>query len=132
MKNDYGNYVLSLDFQQFKTMCHIEEFYEMLMEKPKIALLCMSGAVHKVSLKSPLLLHKQVLILCLTKVLYDLNNNWKQVLLSKWENDKPELGAKVDIRLYNSPETMIALKNLKAAYIGILKNYCSVFSMLAC
>ncbi|KAK2349439.1 minichromosome maintenance [Trifolium repens] len=70
-------------------MCHVEEFYEMLMEKPKIALSCMSAAVHK-------------------------------VLLSEWENDKLELTAKVDIRLHNCPETMIALKNLKAAYIDKL------------
>ncbi|XP_004493943.1 probable DNA helicase MCM8 isoform X2 [Cicer arietinum] len=89
VKNDYGNYVLSLDFQQLKNMCHVEEFYEMLLEKPKIALLCMSAAVHK-------------------------------VLLSKWDNDKLELAAKVDIRLHNCPETMIALKNLKAAYIDKL------------
>lgn len=27
-------------------------------------------------------------------------------------------GAKINIRLHNYPETMIALKNLKAAYIG--------------
>ncbi|KAK7337029.1 hypothetical protein VNO77_17587 [Canavalia gladiata] len=89
VKNDHGSYVLSLDFQQFKQICHVEEFYEMLLEKPKIALLCMSAAVHK-------------------------------VLLSQWENDNPELGAKVDIRLHNCPETMIALKNLKAAYIDKL------------
>lgn len=89
VRNEYGNYVLSLDFQQLKNMCHIEEFYEMLTEKPKIALLCMSVAVHT-------------------------------VLLSKWESDKPELAAKVDIRLHNCPETMIALKNLKAAYIDKL------------
>ncbi|KAK2418080.1 Minichromosome maintenance (MCM2/3/5) family protein [Trifolium repens] len=89
VKNEFGNYVLSLDFQQLKSMCHVEEFYEMLMEKPKIALSCMSAAVHK-------------------------------VLLSEWENDKLELAAKVDIRLHNCPETMIALKNLKAAYIDKL------------
>ncbi|PNY09978.1 DNA helicase mcm8-like protein [Trifolium pratense] len=89
VKNEFGNYVLSLDFQQLKNTCHVEEFYEMLMEKPKIALLCMSAAIHK-------------------------------VLLSEWENDKLELAAKVDIRLHNCPETMIALKNLKAAYIDKL------------
>lgn len=44
---------------------------------------------------------------------------WIQVLLTKWKNDNMEAGAKVDIRLHNCPETMIALKNLKAAYIGI-------------
>jgi hypothetical protein len=75
VKNEFGNYVLSLDFQQLKSTCHVEEFYEMLMEKPKIALSCMSAAVHKVCLKSLLLFHKQVHILCLTKVLYYLNNN---------------------------------------------------------
>ncbi|CAL0309852.1 unnamed protein product [Lupinus luteus] len=89
VKSDYGNFVLSLDFQQFKRICHIEELYEMLEGKPKVALLCMSVAVHK-------------------------------VLLSKMENDKLELGAKVDIRIHNCPETMIALKNLKAAYIDKL------------
>lgn len=66
-------------------------------------------------------------VLRLTKVFYDL----KQVLLSKWESDKPELAAKVDIRLCNCPETMIALKNLKAAYIGIPKTT-SVFPPSQC
>ncbi|CAI8614550.1 unnamed protein product [Vicia faba] len=89
VKNEYGNYVLPLDFQQLKNLCRVEEFYAMLLEKPKVALLCMSVAVHK-------------------------------VLLSKWESDKMELSAKVDIRLHNYPETMIALKNLKAAYIDKL------------
>lgn len=75
MKNEYGNYVLPLDFQQLKHMYHVEEFYEMLTEKPKIALLCMSVAVHKVCLKSFILFHKQVDILGLIRVLYELNNN---------------------------------------------------------
>lgn len=44
--------------------------------------------------------------------------HWKQVLLTKWETQKLDVGAKVNIRLHNYPETMIALKNLKAAYIG--------------
>ncbi|CAJ1894838.1 unnamed protein product [Sphenostylis stenocarpa] len=89
VKTGYGNNILSLDFQQFQQIYHVEEFYKMLEEKPKIALLCMSAAVHK-------------------------------VLLSKWENDDLVLGAKVDIRLHNCPKTMIALKNLKAAYIDKL------------
>nr|KYP70842.1 DNA replication licensing factor MCM8 [Cajanus cajan] len=89
VKNDYGNYVLSLDLEQLKGLCFIKEFYEILKEKPKIALLCMGAAVHK-------------------------------VLLSKWKYHDLELGAKVDIRLHNCPETMIALKNLKAAYIDKL------------
>lgn len=42
-------------------------------------------------------------------------------------NGDLEHGAKVDIRLHNCPETMIALKNLKAAYIGISYNHCSDF-----
>jgi len=51
--------------------------------------------------------------------IFFLTINWKQVLLSKCENNDLVLGAKVDIRLHNCPKTMIALKNLKAAYIGI-------------
>jgi DNA helicase MCM8 len=39
-------------------------------------------------------------------------------MLTIWEKNKLEDGAKVIIRLHNYPETMIALKNLKAAYIG--------------
>ncbi|XP_027927115.1 probable DNA helicase MCM8 isoform X2 [Vigna unguiculata] len=89
VKSGYGNHILSLDFQQFQQICHVEEFYKMLEEKPKIALACMSAAVHK-------------------------------VLLSKSENDDLVLGAKVDVRLHNCPKTMIALKNLKAAYIDKL------------
>ncbi|XP_028775178.1 probable DNA helicase MCM8 [Neltuma alba] len=89
VKNHHGSFALSLDFQQFQNICHIEEFYKMLEEKPKIALLCMSAAVHK-------------------------------VLSAIWESDQLEDGAKVDIRLHNCPETMIALKNLKAVYIDKL------------
>jgi len=51
VKNGYGNNTLSLDFQQFQQIYHVEEFYKMLEEKPKIALLCMDAAVHKVCLK---------------------------------------------------------------------------------
>ncbi|BAT85684.1 hypothetical protein VIGAN_04325600 [Vigna angularis var. angularis] len=43
-----------------------------------------------------------------------------KVLLSNWENHNLVLGAKVDVRLHNCPKTMIALKNLKAAYIDKL------------
>ncbi|KAF7804491.1 putative DNA helicase MCM8 [Senna tora] len=89
VKNDCSSFFLSIDFQQFRKICHVEELYEMLDGKPKIALSCMSAAVHK-------------------------------VLIFNWENDKLEDGAKVHIRLYNCPETMIALKNLKAAYIDKL------------
>lgn len=50
---------------------------------------------------------------------HDFAQHCKQVLIATWESDQLEDGAKVDIRLHNCPETMIALKNLKAAYIGI-------------
>lgn len=86
VKEDDGVFVLSIDFQQFRNLCDVEEFYSMLEDKPKIALLCMSVAIHK-------------------------------VLYTK---SKLEDGAKVNIRLHNYPETMIALKNLKAAYIDRL------------
>ncbi|KAJ7972447.1 DNA helicase [Quillaja saponaria] len=89
VKGEYGDFVLSVDFQQFQKVCDLEEFYAMLEEKPKIALLCMSAAVHK-------------------------------ALTSICENYMLEDGVKINIRLHNSPETMIALKNLKAAYIDKL------------
>ncbi|KAG2690266.1 hypothetical protein I3760_09G179100 [Carya illinoinensis] len=43
-----------------------------------------------------------------------------QVLLTKWEKKNVENGVKVIIHLHNYPEIMIALKNLKAAYIDKL------------
>ncbi|XP_059427817.1 probable DNA helicase MCM8 [Corylus avellana] len=89
IKDDDGVFILPMDFQQFRKICDIEEFYLMLEDKPEIALLCMSAAIHK-------------------------------VLLTIWEKKKLEDGAKVIIRLHNYPETMIALKNLKAAYIDKL------------
>ncbi|OVA18173.1 Mini-chromosome maintenance [Macleaya cordata] len=43
-----------------------------------------------------------------------------KILLPKWVNCESEGGVKINIRLHNYPESMIALKNLKAAYIGKL------------
>lgn len=34
------------------------------------------------------------------------------------DNERSEVDRKINIRLYNYPESMIALKNLRAAYIG--------------
>ncbi|KAM7531773.1 hypothetical protein LguiB_035183 [Lonicera macranthoides] len=81
---------LSLDLQQFRKVCDVEKFYGMLEEKPKDALLCMSAAVHEVTLST------------------------------KWDNMKLQEGTKINIRLHNYPESMIPLKNLKAAYIDRL------------
>lgn len=36
----------------------------------------------------------------------------------KWDSNILEDVAKINIRLHNYPESLIALKNLKAAYIG--------------
>uniref|UniRef100_A0A2N9IKY6 Probable DNA helicase MCM8 n=1 Tax=Fagus sylvatica TaxID=28930 RepID=A0A2N9IKY6_FAGSY len=89
VKDEDGVFVLSIDLQHFRKVCDLEEFYIMLEDKPKVALLCMSAAIHK-------------------------------VLLTKLEKNKMEDGVKINIRLHNYPETMIALKNLKAAYIDKL------------
>ncbi|KAF5206952.1 Dna replication licensing factor mcm2 [Thalictrum thalictroides] len=43
-----------------------------------------------------------------------------EVLLVKWPNFQLQDGVRINIRLHNYPESMIALKNLKAAYIGKL------------
>ncbi|XP_022744093.1 probable DNA helicase MCM8 isoform X2 [Durio zibethinus] len=88
VKDDSGALSLSLDFQQFRKSCDIEEFYANLEDKPKIALSCVSAAVH-------------------------------QVLLSNSDFYLEE-GLKINIRLHNYPESLIVLKNLKAAYIDKL------------
>ncbi|OWM82376.1 hypothetical protein CDL15_Pgr001950 [Punica granatum] len=91
VKDDDGFSILPLDLLQFRKLCSIELFYELLEEqkRPKEALLCMSAAVHK-------------------------------VLMAKQADSRFQDGMKINIRLYNYPESMIALKNLKAAYIDKL------------
>ncbi|PSR98198.1 DNA helicase [Actinidia chinensis var. chinensis] len=89
VKDDDDIYFLSLDFQQFRKVLELEEFYATLEETPKQALLCMSTAVH-------------------------------EVLASKWGNNILDDRTKINIRLHNYPESFIALKNLKAAYIDRL------------
>lgn len=49
MKEDNGLFFLPLDFQQFRKVCDIEEFYVALEENPKDTLLCMGAAMHKVT-----------------------------------------------------------------------------------
>ena len=51
VKDDDDIYFLSLDFQQFRKVRELEEFYATLEETPKQALLCMSAAVHEVQSK---------------------------------------------------------------------------------
>ncbi|KAL6507944.1 DNA replication licensing factor mcm8 [Orobanche gracilis] len=87
VKEDDGIFFLPLDFEQFRKVCQIEDFYAALDEKPKDALLCMSAAMHKVFFM---------------------------------KEDQMEDSAKINIRLHNYQESLIALKNLKAAYIGRL------------
>ncbi|GER28680.1 DNA replication licensing factor MCM8 [Striga asiatica] len=87
VKADDGLFFLPLDFQQFRNVCDIQEFYAALEERPKDALLCMSAAVHKV---------------------YFTKENMAEDY------------ARINIRLHNYQESLIALKNLKAAYIGRL------------
>ncbi|KAL4591966.1 hypothetical protein LXL04_004943 [Taraxacum kok-saghyz] len=79
-------FILPLDFQHFRKVCMLEEFYDAFERNPKEALLCMSAAVHK-------------------------------VLYSKSNDEELDDSTKVNIRLHNHPDSMIALKNLKAAYI---------------
>lgn len=49
VKEDNGLFFLPLDFQQFRKVCDIEEFYVALEENPKDTLLCMGAAMHKVT-----------------------------------------------------------------------------------
>ncbi|KGN58934.1 probable DNA helicase MCM8 [Cucumis sativus] len=83
-----GIFILSIDFQQFRKICDQHEFYIMLEENPKVALKCMSAAIH-------------------------------QVMRTKWVHNL-EYVTKILVRLHNYSESMLALKNLKAAYIDKL------------
>ncbi|KAL0338403.1 UNVERIFIED_CONTAM: putative DNA helicase MCM8 [Sesamum angustifolium] len=87
VKEDDGLFILPLDFQQFRKVCEVEEFYAALEEKPKDALLCMNAAVHEVIFEKA---------------------------------DPGEDSIKINVRLHNYQDSMIALKNLKAAYIDRL------------
>ncbi|CAN4117008.1 unnamed protein product [Withania somnifera] len=84
-----GTFLLPMDFQQFRKLCDLQEFYEMLESKSKAALLCMSAALHK-------------------------------VYFTKLGDESFDDFVKINIRLHNYPQSIIALKNLKAAYIDRL------------
>ncbi|KVH90487.1 AAA+ ATPase domain-containing protein, partial [Cynara cardunculus var. scolymus] len=109
VKQEDTLFILPLDFQHFRKICMLEEFYDALERKPKEALLCMSAAVHKVKIAVAALL-----------VLHSISND-----------EELDDNAKVNIRLHNHPESMIALKNLKAAYIGIFTELlCILFNSI--
>lgn len=46
-----------------------------------------------------------------------INSSLKQVMRAKWAHNLEDV-AKILVRLHNYSESMLALKNLKAAYIG--------------
>ncbi|KAL6957624.1 DNA replication licensing factor mcm8 [Sarracenia purpurea var. burkii] len=52
-----------------------------------------------------------------------------KVLADKWGHDILQDCAKINIRLHNYPESIIALKNLKAAYIGTSKFQLKISSL---
>ncbi|KAL0555510.1 hypothetical protein IC582_009458 [Cucumis melo] len=83
-----GIFILSIDFRQFRKIWDQHDFYIMLEENPKVALKCMSAAIH-------------------------------QVMRTKWVHNLEDV-AKILVRLHNYSESMLALKNLKAAYIDKL------------
>ncbi|WOL04368.1 putative DNA helicase MCM8 isoform X1 [Canna indica] len=89
VQDDCGIFFLPINMQQFQKICGANEFYTILDEAPKEALLCMGAAVH-------------------------------MVLSMKKENYHLEDIEKINIRLYNHPDSLITLKNLKASYIGKL------------
>ncbi|CAN1805553.1 Probable DNA helicase MCM8 [Linum perenne] len=89
VKDENGAVFLPLDFQHFRKICTVHEFYAILEENPRVTISCMCAAVHKV-----------------------IQSERGTIFL--------EDGMKINIRLYNYPESMIALKNLKAAYIDKL------------
>ncbi|XP_030522176.1 probable DNA helicase MCM8 isoform X2 [Rhodamnia argentea] len=91
VRDDSGLSILPLDFQQFQKLCDIKLFYELLEEKKK----------------------PKEALLCMSAAVH-------KVLMAIEDSDRSEVDRKINIRLYNYPESMIALKNLKAAYIDKL------------
>lgn len=71
MKDDDGVYTLSIDFERFQKICDIQEIFAFLEDKPKIALLCMSAALHKVQSSSGWIVGGLITQLC-TSFLYFL------------------------------------------------------------
>ncbi|KAF6134783.1 hypothetical protein GIB67_002184 [Kingdonia uniflora] len=52
VKDDGGLLFLTIDYQQFRKICSVENFFTSLDTSPKETLLCMGAAVHKELLKS--------------------------------------------------------------------------------
>lgn len=88
----------------------------MLEENPKVALKCMSAAIHQVKNKLLREFRSSLSILTYFQGLM-LNSYLKQVMRTKWVHNLEDV-AKILVRLHNYSESMLALKNLKAAYIG--------------
>lgn len=106
-----GMFLLPLDFQQFRKLCELQEFYTILESKSKDALLCMSAALHKV-------VQNFSTYLCYFILIVSFCPCCLQVYFMKLGDDSFDDFVKINIRLHNYPQSMIALKNLKAAYIG--------------
>lgn len=87
----------------------------MLEENPKVALKCMSAAIHQV--KNKLLREFRSLSTLTYFQGLMLNSSLTQVMRTKWVHNL-EYVTKILVRLHNYSESMLALKNLKAAYIG--------------
>ncbi|KAK9158178.1 hypothetical protein Scep_004752 [Stephania cephalantha] len=50
VKDENGLFLLPIDLEQLKKTCQVDEFYAKLETEPRVALLCMGAAVHKVLL----------------------------------------------------------------------------------
>lgn len=107
-------------------MCGVAEFYAALQEAPREAVLCLGAAAHLVDpLLNPISIFFSFFFLTLFLVWYSI---FEQALCVKEKSLQLEDIEKINVRLYNHTESMIALRNLKAAYIS----NASLFNFIAC
>ncbi|XP_078180015.1 minichromosome maintenance 8 isoform X3 [Carex rostrata] len=92
IEDENGAFSLPIDFERFKKICEVQDLYSSLQESPKEALLCLGAAAH-------------LQALCV---------NGKHFQLEDIQ--------RVNVRLHNHCDSLIALKNLKAAYIRKSRN----------
>ncbi|KAF3789098.1 putative DNA helicase [Nymphaea thermarum] len=122
VKDDDGIVHLPLDFQHVKECCRDEELYAALEVAPKEALLCVGAAVHEVADFGLRALSCAMLSIEIAgHFRHGLGNTllyMYQILVYQGKECIFGDQEKINVRLYNHFESMINLKNLKAAYIG--------------
>lgn len=115
-------FFLPIDFQQLRKlfMGAVTKFVPALEENPKEALLCMGAAVHLVGVSIDVKIYWYCYLCSCASMFHSLyigSRYFFQAMCSSKDFQLDDIN-KINIRLYNHTEMIIALKNLKAAYIS--------------